>query len=47
MPYQEHIDEGRFEVKTGTEHGHAWFQTRFTASGVQWIAGMVTKWGEK
>lgn len=43
VPYQEHLDAGHFEVKTGTEHGHAWFQTRFTAEGVQWIAGQVQK----
>lgn len=40
-PYQPHIDAGRFEVKTGTcEHNsHAFSQSRFTAKGVQWIAG--------
>ena len=40
-PYQPHIEAGRFEVKTGTcEHNnHAFSQSRFTAKGVQWIAG--------
>lgn len=46
LPFQHHIDHGYFEVKTGTENGHAWFQTRFTAAGVQWIAGLVEKWSK-
>jgi len=38
LPYQEHLDAGRFEVKTGTKHGHTWHQARFTPKGVAWIA---------
>lgn len=41
-PYQNHIDAGRFEVKTGTSerNNHAFAQARFTPKGVQWIAGL-------
>lgn len=41
-PYQQHIDAGRFEVKTGTSerNQHAFTQARFTAKGVQWVAGV-------
>lgn len=41
-PYQQHMDTGRFEVKTGTSerNEHAFTQSRFTAKGVQWIAGI-------
>ena len=44
-PYQPHIDAGRFEIKTGTcdHNSHAFSQSRFTAKGVQWIAG---QWAE-
>lgn len=42
LPYQEHMDAGRFEVKTGTRHGHTWHQSRFTAKGVAWIAGRLS-----
>ena len=38
LPYSEHMDKGRFEVKTGEKHGHAFHQTRFTMEGVAWIA---------
>lgn len=39
--YQQHIDAGRFQVKTGSsEGGHAFNQTKFTAKGVNWIAGL-------
>lgn len=38
IPIQSHIDAGRFEVKTGEEHGHAFIQARFTPEGVEWIA---------
>ncbi len=43
-PYQNHIDAGRFEVKTGTSerNNHAFAQARFTPKGVQWIAGLWT-----
>lgn len=41
MAYQNHIDAGRFEVKTGSsESGHAFNQTKFTPKGVNWIAGL-------
>lgn len=41
-PYQHHIDAGRFEVKTGTSerNQHAFTQARFTAKGMQWVAGL-------
>ena len=41
-PYSQHQDAGRFEVKTGTSdtNGHAFSQSRFTAKGVQWVAGL-------
>lgn len=44
-PYQQHIDAGRFEVKTGTSqiNNHAFTQSRFTAKGIKWIAGL---WAE-
>ena len=38
LPYSEHMDKGRFEVKTGEKHGHAFHQTRFTPDGIAWIA---------
>lgn len=40
-PKAEHIQAGRFEVKTGTgPNDHAFTQAKFTAKGVQWIAGL-------
>lgn len=44
-PRHQHIDAGRFEVKTGTSttSNHAFSQARFTAKGVKWIAGL---WAE-
>ncbi|MFP4895159.1 phage antirepressor KilAC domain-containing protein [Paraburkholderia sp. EG304] len=44
VPYQPHIDAGRFEIKAGVtqdEYAYAFNQTRFTPKGVEWIAG---KW---
>ncbi|WP_252088790.1 phage antirepressor KilAC domain-containing protein [Pseudomonas sp. MWU13-3659] len=39
--YQQHIDVGRFEVKTDTaDNGHAFNQTKFTPKGVTWVAGL-------
>lgn len=39
--YQNHVDAGRFEVKTGTtDGGHAFNQAKFTPKGVNWIAGL-------
>ena len=43
MPYQNHIDAGRFEVKTGVAGEHAFNQAKFTAKGINWIAGL---WGQ-
>lgn len=43
-PRAEHVHAGRFEAKTGTaEHGdssHAYVQYKFTAKGMEWIAGL-------
>ncbi|UIM99581.1 phage antirepressor KilAC domain-containing protein [Yersinia ruckeri] len=45
IPYQHHIDLGRFEVKIGTStvSNHAFTQARFTPKGVKWIGGL---WAE-
>ncbi|TEA80278.1 phage regulatory protein/antirepressor Ant [Allopusillimonas ginsengisoli] len=44
-PFQQHIDAGRFEVKTGIAHANdrAFAQMRFTPKGVNWVAG---EWGK-
>lgn len=41
-PYRQHIEAGRFEVKTGTSerNQHAFTQARFTPKGMQWVAGL-------
>ncbi|MCO6057330.1 phage antirepressor KilAC domain-containing protein [Pseudomonas sp. MOB-449] len=41
-PHQQHINAGRFDIKTGTsEHSnHAYTQAKFTPKGIQWIAGL-------
>ena len=43
-PRAEHVHAGRFEAKTGTaEHGdssHAYVQYKFTAKGMEWVAGL-------
>jgi phage antirepressor YoqD-like protein len=41
-PSSQHQAAKRFELKTGTSeaNGHAFAQARFTAKGVQWIAGV-------
>jgi phage antirepressor YoqD-like protein len=41
-PHHQHTAAGRFEVKTGTSEisNHAFSQARFTAKGVEWIAGL-------
>ncbi|ACG60332.1 anti-repressor Ant [Iodobacter phage PhiPLPE] len=45
MPYANHLDAGRFEVKAGVnENGHAYNAYRFTAKGVEWVAGELAKW---
>lgn len=43
-PYHQHIEAGRFEVKTGTASAsnYAFSQARFTAKGVKWIGGLWT-----
>lgn len=39
--YQQHIDAGRFDIKTGTtDGGHAFNQSKFTPKGVTWVAGL-------
>lgn len=41
-PYSQHIDAGRFTVKTGEAgNGHAFTQVKFTPKGIQWIAGTL------
>ncbi len=42
-PYAQHLDAGRFTVKTGENqyNGHAFTQVKFTPKGVQWIAGLL------
>ncbi|HHL2635680.1 TPA: phage antirepressor KilAC domain-containing protein [Yersinia enterocolitica] len=42
-PYAQHIDAGRFTVKTSENltNGHAFIQNKFTPKGIQWIAGLL------
>lgn len=42
-PYAQHLDAGRFTVKTGENphNGHAFTQVKFTPKGIQWIAGQL------
>ncbi|WP_432323269.1 phage antirepressor KilAC domain-containing protein [Yersinia enterocolitica] len=42
IPHQQHIDAGRFEVKTGTNqiNSHAFTKARFTPKGVRWVGGL-------
>ncbi len=42
MAYQQHIDAGRFSVRTGTSerNGHAFKKALFTPKGVEWVAGL-------
>lgn len=41
MPYQNHIDAGRFVVKTGVaENDHAYNTAKFTPKGISWLAGV-------
>lgn len=44
-PYSEHLDAGRFDVKTGENqiNGHAYTQVKFTPKGIQWIAGLLAR----
>lgn len=40
-PYAEHLDAGRFVVKTGSaDNGHAFSTARFTPKGVAWVTGL-------
>ena len=43
-PYQNHIEAGRFSIKTGVSqvNEHAFARARFTPKGVEWVAGL---WG--
>ena len=42
--HQNHIDAGRFEVRTGVaETEHAYSTTKFTPKGVSWVAGEWAK----
>ena len=42
--YQNHVDAGRFEMKTDTaKNGHSYRNSMFTAKGVHWIAGEWAK----
>ncbi len=43
-PYQNHIEAGRFSIKTGVSqvNEHAFAHARFTPKGVEWVAGL---WG--
>lgn len=45
VPFSQHLDAGRFEVKAGTSDttGHAFNASKFTAKGVEWIAGEWAK----
>ncbi len=41
MPYQQHIDAGRFVVKTGvSDSDHAYNHAKFTPKGIEWIAAL-------
>jgi phage antirepressor YoqD-like protein/predicted transcriptional regulator len=42
VPYANHIDAGRFEVKTGaSEGGHAFNQAKFTSKGIEYVARLL------
>ncbi|KAB7661681.1 phage antirepressor KilAC domain-containing protein [Plesiomonas shigelloides] len=44
-PYSQHLDVGRFSVKTGAaSNGRALTQVKFTPKGVQWVAGLLAVW---
>lgn len=45
MPYQQHIDAGRFEIKAGVAHvsEHAYNRALFTPKGVNWVAAEWAK----
>jgi phage antirepressor YoqD-like protein len=41
-----HIEAGRFEMRAGTaqSNGHAFNTAKFTAKGVEWVAGELARW---
>jgi phage antirepressor YoqD-like protein len=42
VPYANHIDAGRFEVKTGaSDGGHAFNQAKFTAKGIEYVSRLL------
>ena len=47
VPYQVHIEAGRFEIKAGLaeheEKSHAFKQSKFTPKGIEWVAGEYAK----
>lgn len=44
-PYAQHLEAGRFIMKTGAaQSGHAFTRTLFTPKGVNWIAGEWAKY---
>lgn len=44
MPYQNHIEAGRFTVKTGVANNdHAYNTAKFTPKGIEWVAGEWAK----
>jgi len=47
MPMAAHLDAGRFIVKTGEQGGHAFNTAKFTAKGVEWVAGLWAVHGLK
>ena len=43
--HAQHIEAGRFEVRAGTaKNDHAYNTAKFTAKGVEWVAGELAKW---
>lgn len=47
VAYQNHIDAGRFAVRTGEANGHAFTRSMFTPKGVEWVAGEFAKFNLK
>jgi len=47
VPYQQHIEAGRFEIKAGLieheDNSHAFKQSKFTPKGIEWVAGEYAK----
>lgn len=41
VPYSQHMDAGRFEIKAGVgDNEHAYSQTRFTTKGIAWVSSL-------